>query len=161
MKINISIFFLLACLTLMALLIGLSITLGIALANTNKKNIPSELYISTKNEIKQPALTVDNLLREICKNDIKFPMIVLKQAVKESGWLKCENCALSNYNNIFGFQDTAYLQFDHWTESIVYYKKWQSRKLETGTIDYYEFLKQYWGAPNMDKYNTDLKNIQL
>ena len=46
-------------------------------------------------------LTVDNVLIEICKNDIKHPIIVLKQVLLETGHLKCTNCSL-DYNNLFG-----------------------------------------------------------
>lgn len=114
-------------------------------------------------EVEKPRveleLTKSNVLLEILRHNIKFPLIVYKQAMKESGHLKCNDCSL-RLNNIFGFFDTKYLNFNHWTESVIYYKRWQLKRLKSSDTNYYYFLKRCWGAPNMDKYNETLKYIR-
>lgn len=98
---------------------------------------------------------------------IEHPEIVTAQAVVETGWFKCEDCALDK-NNIFGFNTGGdYLTFESWTKSVEYYKTWQSKKY-TGDKDYYQFLhcvgKKDSGecmkyAENMEKYTAMLKSI--
>lgn len=47
-----------------------------------------------------PVLTIPNLLAEIKKNGIKYPKIVLAQAILETGWFKSSVCR--NKHNLFG-----------------------------------------------------------
>ncbi|MBD5195062.1 MAG: glucosaminidase domain-containing protein [Bacteroidales bacterium] len=74
-----------------------------------------------------PELTIPNLLREIKNNGIKYPKIVLAQAILETGWFKSSVCR--NKNNLFGLTNPrtkTYYEFDHWTESVAaYYSKVQ------------------------------------
>lgn len=86
------------------------------------------------------SLTKDNLMNEIKRAGIKFPDIVFKQAMIESGNLKCKNCSLDK-NNLFGFRDSkGYIYFNTWIGSVYYYARWQNRKYKGG--DYYIFLKE-------------------
>ncbi len=82
-------------------------------------NLPSDL----------PELTIPNLLAEIEKNGIKYPKIVLAQAILETGWFKSPVCR--NKHNLFGLTNPRtgkYYEFNHWTESVkAYYTKVQYR----------------------------------
>lgn len=76
-----------------------------------------------------PLLTISNLIAEINKNGIKFPKIVLAQAILETGWFKSSVCR--NKHNLFGLTNPRtgeYYEFAHWTESVrAYYTKVQYR----------------------------------
>ncbi len=78
---------------------------------------------------KQPELTIPNLLAEIKRNNIKYPKIVLAQAILETGWFRSQVCR--NKHNLFGLTNPRtgnYYEFDHWTESVqAYYTKVQYR----------------------------------
>lgn len=74
-----------------------------------------------------PPLTIQNLITEIEKNGIKYPKIVLAQAILETGWFKSPVCR--NKHNLFGLTNPRtgkYYEFNHWTESVkAYYTKVQ------------------------------------
>ena len=76
-----------------------------------------------------PPLTIKNLIAEIEKNGIKYPKIVLAQAILETGWFKSPVCR--NKHNLFGLTNPRtgkYYEFNHWTESVkAYYTKVQYR----------------------------------
>ena len=76
-----------------------------------------------------PPLTIQNLIAEIEKNGIKYPKIVLAQAILETGWFKSPVCR--NKHNLFGLTNPRtgkYYEFNHWTESVkAYYTKVQYR----------------------------------
>lgn len=104
-----------------------------------------------------PELNLENVKQAIIDAGIKNPDVVLRQAILETGWLKCTNCSLGT-NNLFGFfYKGKYLSFENWVESVEYYKWWQDQ-LYTGG-DYYEFLRRvgYATAPN---YIRELKNLK-
>lgn len=103
--------------------------------------------------------TVDSVYKELVKQGIKNPKIVLAQSIEETGWYKCINCSLSR-NNIFGFwYKKKYLEFNTWQESVGYYARWQNRHYtESSYEDYYEFLIKRNYASN-PKYISNLKKI--
>jgi len=74
-----------------------------------------------------PELTISNLYREIVRNGILYPEIVLAQAILETGWFRSSLCR--NRNNLFGLTNPRtgkYFEFGHWTESVrAYYTKVQ------------------------------------
>ncbi len=76
-----------------------------------------------------PELTIPNLIEEIRRNGIKYPKIVLAQAILETGWFKSSVCR--NKHNLFGLTNPRtgeYYEFSHWTESVrAYYTKVQYR----------------------------------
>ena len=107
------------------------------------KNMPQTLSASTvttsKSHFRQvpvssglPDLTIPNLIAEIEKNGIKYPKIVLAQAILETGWFKSPVCR--NKHNLFGLTNPRtgkYYEFNHWTESVrAYYSKVQYRYKE-------------------------------
>lgn len=66
-----------------------------------------------------PQLTIPNLYRELLKNQIKYPHIVLAQAILETGWFRSSLCR--ERHNLFGLTNPRtgkYFEFAHWTESV-------------------------------------------
>lgn len=74
-----------------------------------------------------PELTIPNLYKEIIRNGILYPKIVLAQAILETGWFRSSVCR--NKHNLFGLTNPRtgkYYEFNHWTESVrAYYTKVQ------------------------------------
>lgn len=72
-----------------------------------------------------PELTIHNLYKEIIRNGIRHPKIVLAQAILETGWFRSKACR--HQNNLFGLTNPRtgkYYEFGHWTESVrAYYTK--------------------------------------
>ena len=81
----------------------------------------------TKSGNNLPELTIPNLYKEIIKNGILYPKIVLAQAILETGWFRSSVCR--NKHNLFGLTNPRtgkYYEFNHWTESVrAYYTKVQ------------------------------------
>ena len=81
----------------------------------------------TKSEIHLLELTIPNLYKEIIRNGILYPKIVLAQAILETGWFRSSVCR--NKHNLFGLTNPRtgkYYEFNHWTESVrAYYTKVQ------------------------------------
>lgn len=76
-----------------------------------------------------PELTIPNLYEEIKRNGIRYPDIVLAQAILETGWFRSSACRKKN--NLFGLTNPRtgkYYEFEHWTDSVrAYYTKVQYR----------------------------------
>lgn len=113
------------------------------------------------------TLSLSNIKKELVLQDIKWPGIVLRQIIVETGWLNCTNCCL-NKNNLFGFQVKGkYLSYATWKDSIKYYKRWQTKWYKGG--NYYDFLNCLWKHKNgvcaryatNPMYTTILKNIKI
>lgn len=101
-------------------------------------------------------LNANSLNFWLYRYEVKHKEIVFAQAMLESGYMRCNNCSLSEYNNLFGFQTSeGYIKFSHWSESIKFYSEYQNRYYSGE--DYYTFLKNNWGALNMKKYINKLK----
>ncbi|MBM6714868.1 glucosaminidase domain-containing protein [Phocaeicola coprocola] len=81
----------------------------------------------TKSGNNLPELTIPNLYKEIIRNGILYPKIVLAQAILETGWFRSLVC--KNKHNLFGLTNPRtgkYYEFNHWTESVwAYYTKVQ------------------------------------
>lgn len=95
--------------------------------------------------------------------DIKYPGVVLRQSILETGWYECSGCSL-DYNNIFGFKTDEYIKFENWMESIYYYKEWQNKQCPIGLIcseeEYYNWL-EYYKYARSDNYIKTLKEIKV
>lgn len=89
----------------------------------------SETEHPTTSDAGLPGLTIPNLYQEIVNNGIRYPKIVLAQAILETGLFRSKACR--NRNNLFGLtnpQTGQYFEFSHWTESVrAYYTKVQYR----------------------------------
>lgn len=96
-----------------------------------KASLKTELQNTTKNKNQTgnnlPELTIPNLYKEIIRNGILYPKIVLAQAILETGWFRSSVCR--NKHNLFGLTNPRtgkYYEFNHWTESVwAYYTKVQ------------------------------------
>ena len=102
-----------------------------SLKREQQKNVDD--IIKAENQL--PALTIPNLYKEIIRNGILYPKIVLAQAILETGWFRSSVCR--NKHNLFGLTNPRtgeYYEFSHWTESVrAYYTKVQYR-YKGGTI---------------------------
>lgn len=96
--------------------------------------------------------TKDSVKFYIYAKGFSDPETVFKQSMLESGWLKCERCAL-DHNNLFGFSfdGVKYLEFDHWMESIDYLYEWEQKYCGT-CENYKECVYLKWNAYDMDAY---------
>ena len=96
-----------------------------------KASLKTELQKKTDDITKSgnnlPELTIPNLYKEIIRNGILYPKIVLAQAILETGWFRSSVCR--NKHNLFGLTNPRtgkYYEFNHWTESVrAYYTKVQ------------------------------------
>lgn len=96
-----------------------------------KASLKTELQNTTKDKNQTgnnlPELTIPNLYKEIIRNGILYPKIVLAQAILETGWFRSSVCR--NKHNLFGLTNPRtgkYYEFNHWTESVrAYYTKVQ------------------------------------
>ena len=96
-------------------------TRGGVVTDNNDTISKNSSAVDTTNSL--PELTIPNLLAEIKKNNIKYPKIVLAQAILETGWFKSSVCR--NKHNLFGLTNPRtgkYYEFNHWTESVSAYK---------------------------------------
>jgi len=113
---------------------------------------------SVENPPEEEMLTVENLKELLIEEGVLFPEIVLRQAIQETGWFKCDNCSLGK-NNIFGFYyKKKYIAYDNWQECVRYYKRWQGRHYKGG--DYYAFLKKV-GFATDPSYVKRLKALNI
>jgi hypothetical protein len=109
--------------------------------------------------------SVNEVWKYVYDQKIAHHEIVVAQSILETGWYKCTQCSL-DHNNLFGFRYKGeYIKFDHWKESVDYYKVWQRKHYKGG--DYYEFLscvpfsggKCYPYAENMQSYITKIEQV--
>lgn len=71
---------------------------------------------------------------------IKYPEIVVSQAILETGNFKSDLCV--NQNNLFGLYNSRrdeFFTFDHWTKSVKAYRDKIQYRYHSG--DYYEWLQ--------------------
>jgi len=160
---------------LLKVLLGLAIfaTLGFTLAinnatdtafETELEGMPYEEKVIIINEIEKDAFSQEALVEELKRLNIKFPHIVLAQAMIESGHFQ-SNIFMAN-NNLFGMKQARqrcttakgtnlnHAYYDNWKESVMDYALFQSaylRKLKT-EAQYLKYLdRNYAEAQNYDK----------
>ncbi len=87
--------------------------------------------------------TTGEVLKELKKQDVKFPEIVLAQSLLETGWYQCTSCSI-DVNNLFGLynsKEKEYFKYTNWKESIGGYKRGvQYKYFKKEYKDYYQFL---------------------
>lgn len=87
------------------------------------------------------ALNIKNLMAVLRQYDVKFPQIVVAQALLETGYFTSRVC-LEN-NNLFGLRRPSngnYYTFSSWEESVKAYKDYVQYKYKGG--NYYDFLNR-------------------
>lgn len=114
----------------------------------------------TKSENHLPELTIPNLYKEIIRNGILYPKIVLAQAILETGWFRSSVCR--NKHNLFGLTNPRtgkYYEFNHWTESVrAYYTKVQY-KYKGG--NYLFWLDEIGYSENSNYIKTIIKVLMM
>ena len=97
---------------------------------------------------KLDELTIANLYAALKRHGIKYPKIVLAQALLETGNFRSRLCREGN--NLFGLRHSkGYYNFDHWEESVIAYRDWVQYKHRDGE-GYYAFLKRIGYASAKD-----------
>ncbi len=124
-----------------------------------------KVYARVSHEKELPALTIPNLYKEIIRNGIRHPKIVLAQAILETGWFRSPLCR--NRHNLFGLTNPKtgkYYEFNHWTESVrayytkVQYRYCQKNQTSTSDVDYLKWLQQI-GYAKAPMYIQSVKEI--
>ena len=106
----------------------------------------SPIYNNEKT--KSNELTIENLYAALKKHGIKYPKIVLAQAILETGRFRSRVC--NENNNLFGLRHSnGYYVFDHWEESVIAYKNKVQYK-HRDNENYYAFLKRIGYASAKD-----------
>lgn len=163
------------CILLLGLVIGTSIGRVTVSPKPIKENNKIELIITKdstltkdstfkvkvkKSTIKNTKvsllpLTEKNLRKELIRQGVSHPNIVLAQAKLESNLGKSK--VAKRTNNLFGLRKgNRYRRFSHWTECVTAYKNLIQSRYEGG--NYYTFLNRigYAEDPN---YTDRLKDI--
>jgi hypothetical protein len=102
-------------------------------------------------------LNLENLAKALDKYNVKFPKIVMAQALLETGYFTSHVCR--ECNNLFGLRrpgDGSYYVFGNWEESVKAYKEYVQYKYKSG--DYLTFLRDIGYAT--DK-NYIIKVLQI
>ena len=102
--------------------------------------------------------TTNEVLKELKKQDVKFPIIVLAQSLLETGWYQCTGCS-RDVNNLFGLynsRDKEYFAYENWEDSVGGYKRGIQYKYKSG--DYYKFLDDI-GYASDPQYTIKLKKL--
>jgi hypothetical protein len=160
---------------LLGLVIGISIGRVTVFLKPIKENNKIELIISKdstltkdstfkvkvkKSTIKDTKvsllpLTEKNLKKELIRQGVSHPNIVLAQAKLESNLGKSE--VAKRTNNLFGLRNgKRYRRFSHWTECVTAYKNLIQSKYEGG--NYYAFLDKI-GYAEDPSYTNKLRDM--
>lgn len=100
-------------------------------------------------------LTEKNLKKELIRQGVSHPNIVLAQAKLESNLGKSE--VAKRTNNLFGLRNgKRYRRFSHWTECVTAYKNLIQSKYEGG--NYYAFLDKI-GYAEDPSYTSKLRDM--
>ena len=127
----------------------------ITIPNINPKYSRQNTIYTVKPRQKLSRLTEANVYNELKKQGIKHPKIVLAQSKLETGLYTSKVC--KQYNNLFGLmKGKSYHKFNHWTESVTYYKNHIQSRYKGG--DYYAFLSKI-GYAEDNKYCHKLKKL--
>lgn len=105
--------------------------------------------------LKLLALNDENLMKELIRQNVKHPEIVLAQAKLETGHYTSSVC--KNKNNLFGLKGKkGYYCFDDWRESVKAYRDYVQYKYKGG--DYFQFLENI-GYAEEKNYVKYVKNM--
>ena len=102
-------------------------------------------------------LNISNLFMMLEKYHVKFPKIVVAQALVETGYFTSRVCL--ECHNLFGLRRPSngeYYTFDTWEESVKAYRDYVQYKYKGG--DYYDFLDRI-GYAEGPKYTSVVRQI--
>lgn len=101
------------------------------------------------------ALNKEMVYKELIKQNVSHPEIVLRQSLLETGNYKSKLC--KNHNNLFGIKKgKKYKKYSHYSECIADYKRLISSRYKGGC--YYTFLSRIKYASDVN-YINKLKRI--
>ena len=111
--------------------------------------------------IQVKSQTTKSVYKELVKQDVKHPKIVLAQSILETGWYECGECSMDE-NNLFGLWNSRkkeYFYYTNWKESIGGYKRGiQYKYFKKEYKDYYHFLNDM-GYATDPQYVIKVKKI--
>lgn len=117
------------------------------------------IYIEEQIRFDTMQATVANMYKVCDSLGIKFPKIVVSQAILESGHFKSP--LFKRSNNPLGLYDSKnrrYYEFVHWTDAITAYKNMIEYKHKDGE-NYYDFLERINYAEDKE-YISRIKRIE-
>ena len=136
----------------------LSICILFIISTENKRNKLDKIKIViydtiTVYDTTRQIMNDSMLIKEIHKLGIKFPHIVYRQALLESGFFKSKIFRFNN--NLFGMKHpnkrttiskgniNGYAYYSNWKESLIDYSLWQKSNFIDGTeLDYFKLLRK-------------------
>ena len=93
-------------------------------------------------------LNIENLYAALKRHGIKYPKIVLAQAILETGAFRSRVCRENN--NLFGLRHSkGYYAFEHWEESVIAYRDKVQYK-HRDNENYYSFLRRIGYSTSKD-----------
>lgn len=120
-----------------------------------KDSVSNKSKVALNKQVINEPLNDKTLMKELRKNNISHPNIVLAQAKLETG--NYTSSILKSHNNLFGLRKgNRYRKFGHWTESVIAYKNLIQSKYKGG--NYYAFLTSE-GYAEDDSYIEKLKDF--
>lgn len=144
------------------LLVGCIIGFAIA-TSMYYKPVKTEIQLQTQpiekvvtfDSIKHTTLNDANLMKELIRQGVQHPEIVLAQAQLETGFYRSDVC--KKYNNLFGLRHkNGYYKFNNWQESVTAYRDYVQYKYRGG--DYFAFLEKI-GYAEEPKYTQYVKSL--
>lgn len=134
--------------------------IGFAIATSMfYKPIKTEIQLKTQpiekvvtfDSTEHAKLNDANLMKELVRQGVQHPEIVLAQAKLETGFYRSDVC--KKHNNLFGLRHkNGYYKFNNWQESVTAYRDYVQYKYPGG--DYFAFLENigYAEEPNYTQY---------
>ena len=114
------------------------------LAEISGKDSP--IYNNVESATKE--LNIENLYAALKRHGIKYPKIVLAQAILETGAFRSRVCRENN--NLFGLRHSkGYYAFEHWEESVIAYRDKVQYK-HRDNENYYSFLRRIGYSTSKD-----------
>lgn len=144
------------------LLVGCIIGFAIA-TSMYYKPVKTEVQLQTQpiekvvtfDSVKHTTLNDANLMKELIRQGVQHPEIVLAQAQLETGFYRSDVC--KKYNNLFGLRHkNGYYKFNNWQESVTAYRDYVQYKYKGG--DYFAFLEKI-GYAEESKYTQYVKSL--
>lgn len=134
----------------------LDVTINIKENKTvDSSKVVTKKTIHRQKKVSMEPLSDNTLMKELKKENIQYPKIVLAQAKLETG--NYTSKVSKTHNNLFGLRKgNKYRHFKHWSESVKAYKKLIQSRYNGG--NYYVFLEKI-GYAEDETYVNKLKSF--
>lgn len=121
----------------------------------DSSKVVTKKTIHRQKKVSMEPLSDNTLMKELKKENIQYPKIVLAQAKLETG--NYTSKVSKTHNNLFGLRKgNKYRHFKHWSESVKAYKKLIQSRYNGG--NYYVFLEKI-GYAEDETYVNKLKSF--